>query len=278
MNTSPPPESSSRSAAAPTRTTPGTIVIGSTCWAVMTPMIADPQTPRPSCVYYCTLRTLAPAIQHTKVHVKALDARLGALPCQESWAPGVRASPGPLTPPDRHRHDPGHVVQNTHPPATAHRHDPARRTAHQLPRHRDRHGHGGRPALDVLDVDTVQAEQQVAAGTRISGRRTGARRSVGHRRGPRDSRELGRLRSSGTSTPSAPHPAHRRAATPTGSPMSLLATPHDVAARPAVDAVLPRRSAVLRAQVDGSSHGQLLAANADVAAVVEGMFPDPDPA
>src|SRR5665647_3942233 len=86
MNTSPPPESSSRSAAAPTRTTPGTIVIGSTCWAVMTPMIADPQTPRPSCVYYCTLRTLVPAIQHTKVHVKALDARLGALPCQESWA------------------------------------------------------------------------------------------------------------------------------------------------------------------------------------------------
>src|SRR5665647_2260538 len=85
MNTSPPPESSSRSAAAPTRTTPGTIVIGSTCWAVMTPMIADPQTPRSSCVYYCTLRTLAPAIHHTKVHVKALDARLGALPCQESW-------------------------------------------------------------------------------------------------------------------------------------------------------------------------------------------------
>src|SRR5665648_1145795 len=86
MNTSPPPESSSRSAAAPTRTTPGTIVIGSTCWAVMTPMIADPQTPRPSCVYYCTLRTLAPAIHHTKVPVKALDARLGALPCQESWS------------------------------------------------------------------------------------------------------------------------------------------------------------------------------------------------
>src|SRR5665648_787613 len=45
MNTSPPPESSSRSAAAPTRTTPGTIVIGSTCWAVMTLMIADPKHP-----------------------------------------------------------------------------------------------------------------------------------------------------------------------------------------------------------------------------------------
>jgi len=69
---------------------------------------------------------------------------------------------------------------------------------------------------------------------------------------------------------------------PTTAPVTgdwvVLATPHDVAARPAVDAVLPRRSAVLRAQVDGSSHGQLLAANADVAAVVEGMFPDPDPA
>src|SRR5665647_3816694 len=89
MNTSPPPESSSRSAAAPTRTTPGTIVIGSTCWAVMTLMIADPQTPRPSCVSYCTLRTLAPATHHTKVHVKALDARLGALPCQESWGIGL---------------------------------------------------------------------------------------------------------------------------------------------------------------------------------------------
>lgn len=44
-----------------------------------------------------------------------------------------------------------------------------------------------------------------------------------------------------------------------------------------VTGVLPRRSAVVRAQVDGSSHGQVLAANADIAAVVEGLFPDPDP-
>jgi ribosome biogenesis GTPase len=44
-----------------------------------------------------------------------------------------------------------------------------------------------------------------------------------------------------------------------------------------VEAVLPRRSAVVRAQVDGSSHGQALAANADIAAVVEGLSPDPDP-
>ena len=43
-----------------------------------------------------------------------------------------------------------------------------------------------------------------------------------------------------------------------------------------VERVLPRRSAVVRAQVDRSSHGQVLAANADVVAVVEGMAPDPD--
>ncbi|WP_225755539.1 ribosome small subunit-dependent GTPase A [Actinotalea sp. Marseille-Q4924] len=44
-----------------------------------------------------------------------------------------------------------------------------------------------------------------------------------------------------------------------------------------VHEVLPRRTAVVRAQVArGSSHGQVLAANADVVAVVEGMAPDVD--
>jgi ribosome biogenesis GTPase len=43
-----------------------------------------------------------------------------------------------------------------------------------------------------------------------------------------------------------------------------------------VEAVLPRRTAVVRAQVGGSSAGQVLAANVDVVAVVEGLFPDPD--
>lgn len=42
--------------------------------------------------------------------------------------------------------------------------------------------------------------------------------------------------------------------------------------------LLPRRSAVVRAQVGGTSHAQVLAANADIAAVVEGMVPDLDPA
>lgn len=43
-----------------------------------------------------------------------------------------------------------------------------------------------------------------------------------------------------------------------------------------VDTVLPRRTSVVRAQVDGSSRGQVLAANADVVAVVEALEPDPD--
>ncbi|WP_188037735.1 ribosome small subunit-dependent GTPase A, partial [Actinotalea sp. JY-7885] len=44
-----------------------------------------------------------------------------------------------------------------------------------------------------------------------------------------------------------------------------------------VAAVLPRRTAVVRAQVAaGSSHAQVLAANADVAVVVEAMAPDVD--
>jgi len=49
--------------------------------------------------------------------------------------------------------------------------------------------------------------------------------------------------------------------------------------RTTVEAVLPRRAAVRRAQVArGSSYAQVLAANVDVVAVVEGLTPDPDPA
>ena len=43
-----------------------------------------------------------------------------------------------------------------------------------------------------------------------------------------------------------------------------------------VEAVLPRRTAVVRAQVGGTSSGQVLATNVDVVAVVEGLYPDPD--
>jgi ribosome biogenesis GTPase len=43
-----------------------------------------------------------------------------------------------------------------------------------------------------------------------------------------------------------------------------------------VEAVLPRRTAVVRASARGTSSGQVLAANVDVVAVVEGLYPDPD--
>jgi ribosome biogenesis GTPase / thiamine phosphate phosphatase len=46
--------------------------------------------------------------------------------------------------------------------------------------------------------------------------------------------------------------------------------------RVTVEAVLPRRTAVVRAQASGTSTGQVLAANVDVVAVVEGLYPDPD--
>ena len=43
-----------------------------------------------------------------------------------------------------------------------------------------------------------------------------------------------------------------------------------------IEAVLPRRTCLVRAQVNGSSSGQVLAANVDVVAIVEGLVPDPD--
>lgn len=43
-----------------------------------------------------------------------------------------------------------------------------------------------------------------------------------------------------------------------------------------LETVLPRRTSVVRAEVGGTSHRQVLAANVDVAAVVEGLVPDLD--
>ncbi len=46
--------------------------------------------------------------------------------------------------------------------------------------------------------------------------------------------------------------------------------------RPTLVEVLPRRTSVVRLQAGRSSRGQVLAANADVVCVVEGLDPDPD--
>lgn len=75
-------------------------------------------------------------------------------------------------------------------------------------------------------------------------------------------------------------PAVRRAhrGDPTSAPVAGDWAVLTTGGEPAVAEVLPRRTSVVRAQVDGSSRGQVLAANADVVAVVEGLAPDPDPA
>ncbi|OLB64333.1 MAG: ribosome small subunit-dependent GTPase A [Actinobacteria bacterium 13_2_20CM_2_72_6] len=47
--------------------------------------------------------------------------------------------------------------------------------------------------------------------------------------------------------------------------------------RTTIEAVLPRRTRIVRAAAGGQSHGQVLAANVDYAAVVEAMDPGPNP-
>ncbi|MCV2393922.1 ribosome small subunit-dependent GTPase A [Actinotalea sp. M2MS4P-6] len=75
---------------------------------------------------------------------------------------------------------------------------------------------------------------------------------------------------------------HDAADDPTTVPATgdwALIEPHTGAQRSApwaVTALLPRRTALERLGVSGTSDGQVLAANADVVAVVEGMVPDLD--
>ncbi len=67
-----------------------------------------------------------------------------------------------------------------------------------------------------------------------------------------------------------------------GDPQAVPSTGDWVVVQPwpdgrlTIERVLPRRTSVVRNQVGGTSAGQVLAANVDVVAVVEGLFPDPD--
>jgi len=63
------------------------------------------------------------------------------------------------------------------------------------------------------------------------------------------------------------------AAPTTGDHVGLRFWPDE---RITVDAVLPRRTLLTRADADGGSKRQVLAANVDTVAVVEGLVPDPD--
>src|SRR5581483_5232904 len=61
----------------------------------------------------------------------------------------------------------------------------------------------------------------------------------------------------------------------TGDWVAVRAWPDE---RHTIEAVLPRRTRVVRADAGEQSFGQALAANLDVAAVVEPMDPEPEPA
>lgn len=82
----------------------------------------------------------------------------------------VAASPDPLPPDDPHSRRPRNVMQHPAPaPATDH-HDPARGTSRRRRRARDRHNQHPVATLNMLDMDTIDTEQQIAAGTRAEGR------------------------------------------------------------------------------------------------------------
>jgi ribosome biogenesis GTPase len=65
-----------------------------------------------------------------------------------------------------------------------------------------------------------------------------------------------------------------RTAVPTVGDWAALATWPD--GRITIEAVLPRRTSVVRDGADRTSHGQVLAANVDLVVVVEHLDPDPD--
>lgn len=82
----------------------------------------------------------------------------------------IVAPPDALPPDHSHPGDTGHVVQDATAPAAADSEHTAPRTPRRRRRSRDRHHHHVVVAFDPLDMDPVQAKQQVAAGTRAGSR------------------------------------------------------------------------------------------------------------
>src|SRR5690606_7708089 len=121
----------------------------------------------------------------------------------------------------------GHVMK--HPAATpaTDSYDPARRTPRRDRGTRDRHDQQPVAAVDVLDMNAVEAKQEVAAGTRISGRaRVSAPRSrVKH------VEVLVIDQGVSASDPRGPRPLpanhHPASPTPTGCPKSPFVEPVD---------------------------------------------------
>ncbi len=82
----------------------------------------------------------------------------------------VVATPDALPPHDPHPRDAGNVMQHATAAPSAGRDDPARRAPDRRRRARDGHHQQIVAAVDMLDMHAVEAEQQVTAGTRASGR------------------------------------------------------------------------------------------------------------
>src|SRR5690606_10628713 len=81
----------------------------------------------------------------------------------------IIAPPDALPPHDPHPCHTGHIMQHPSAPPTTSRDDPARRTPSRCRRRRDGHDQQIIEAVDMLDVDAIETEQQVAAGTRAEG-------------------------------------------------------------------------------------------------------------
>jgi len=85
-------------------------------------------------------------------------------------AVGVTASEDALPPHDPHSRHTGHVLQHPASSSTADSDNPTRRAPGRRRRARDRHHQQPVAAIDGLDMNTVEPEQQVAAGTQAGGR------------------------------------------------------------------------------------------------------------
>ncbi len=96
-----------------------------------------------------------------------------------SHASHLVAPPDPLPPHDPHPRHAGHIMKHPSATSAAGRDDPARRAAGRCRRARDGHDQQPVTAVNVLDMDPIEAEQQVAAGTRAGGRaRVSAPRTI----------------------------------------------------------------------------------------------------
>lgn len=125
------------------------------------------------------------------------------------------ASPDPLPPHGPHLARVWHVMEHPSAAATTDRDNPVYRAPGRRSRARDHHEQQLRATLDVLDMDAFEAEQQTAAGTRISSRARGStpRSRVKHAEALGVEQQLaplilGNLTPTRQPSPGAPHP-HR---------------------------------------------------------------------